>query len=399
MTHFWGSRRNRGATAALALIAALALVVGCGSTSDADGGNGATSAGSAATEQPAGTDAGTANGTGGTNAANAGGEDAAPGDTATPDQPAASADDGTPATDDAADPSAATGGDSGTADAPAEPTYPVTVTTSGGELTISAQPTAIVSLSPTATEMLYAIGAGDQVVAVDKNSNYPEQGLPANTVDGYEVNVEAISQFHPDLVISSYLSDEQIAQFGKLSIPVLMQPAVADLDGTYEQIEQLGTITGHASSANAVVTTMKDEIADIVAQAPTFAPEATYYYELDQTYYSQTSETFLGSLMGMHHLDNIADAAEGAAEAGGYPQLSAEFILKSDPDYIFLSDVKCCDQSAATVAERPGWSTLQAVKGDRVVELDDDIASRWGPRVVDLLRTVVTALTEHPAQR
>ncbi len=397
MTHFWGSRRNRGATAALALIAALTLVVGCGSTSGSEGG--ATDAGGSATEQSTGTDAGAADGTGGSTAAGAGGEDAASGDTAAPDQPAASVGDDTPTTDDAADPSAATGGDSGTADAPAEPTYPVTVTTSGGELTISAQPTAIVSLSPTATEMLYAIGAGDQVVAVDKNSNYPEQGLPANTVDGYEVNVEAISQFHPDLVISSYLSDEQIAQFGKLSIPVLMQPAVADLDGTYEQIEQLGTITGHASSADDVVTTMKDEIADIVAQAPTFAPEATYYYELDQTYYSQTSETFLGSLMGMLHLDNIADAADGAAEAGGYPQLSAEFILKSDPDYIFLSDVKCCDQSAATVAARPGWSTLQAVKGDRVVELDDDIASRWGPRVVDLLRTVVTALTEHPAQR
>jgi iron complex transport system substrate-binding protein len=115
----------------------------------------------------------------------------------------------------------------------------------------------------------------------------------------------------------------------------------------------------------------------------------SFYYELDDTYYSVTSETFIGQLFAMLGLENIADAAKGASS--GYPQLSAEYIVESDPDLIFLADTECCGQSAETVARRPGWGDLSALAHGGVVELDDDVASRWGPRVVDLLREIAGA--------
>jgi iron complex transport system substrate-binding protein len=143
---------------------------------------------------------------------------------------------------------------------------------------------------------------------------------------------------------------------------------------------------------------IRRQIAAIAAAAPHPAKPITYYYELDQTYYSVTSSTFIGHLLALLGMKSIADAATGAAASGGYPQLSAEYILRSNPDYILLADTVCCHQSAATVAKRPGWASMAAVKDGHVVALNDDVASRWGPRIVDLLRTVATALAKHGGQ-
>ena len=298
-----------------------------------------------------------------------------------------------------AEPAVGTASDSsGQTAAPNTPSYPVTVTAANGPVTVTARPTAIVSLSPTATEMLYAVGAGSQVIGVDADSNYPH-GLPTTRFDALQLNIEAVAKAKPDLVVSAFLSADQLKQFAALKIPVLLQTAPQNISGTYQQITQLGEATGHADEATVLVTQMKEHIAKIVATAPHITPPGRYYYELDQTFYSVTSDTFVGSLFGLLGLRSIADTAKGAAAAGGYPQLSAEFIVKSNPDYIVLSDTKCCRQSAATVAARPGWSTLSAVKSGRIIVLDDDIASRWGPRVVDLLQNVVAALDAHPVQR
>jgi iron complex transport system substrate-binding protein len=135
---------------------------------------------------------------------------------------------------------------------------------------------------------------------------------------------------------------------------------------------------------------MTTQIASIVAGVPKDAKRVTYYHELDDTYYTATSKTFIGALYTMAGLTDIADATVDKS-GSGYPQLSAEFILQQNPDLIFLADTRCCHQSAATVAKRPGWNALSAVQHGAVVALDDDVASRWGPRVVDLLRTIVSA--------
>jgi iron complex transport system substrate-binding protein len=273
--------------------------------------------------------------------------------------------------------------------------FPVTVTGDNGDVTVAAKPVSIASLSPTATEMLYAIGAGDQVTVVDNFSDYPKD-LPDARVDAYQLNVEALTAYQPDLVITSGASPDQEAKFKALGMTMLVQTAPADLTGTFTQIETLGRATGHVVEADALVTKLKAQVADIVAQLPNTGRPLTYYYELDQTYYSVTSDTFVGSVLAQLGLKSIADDAEGAAAAGGYPQLSAEFILKANPDYILLTDTVCCQQSAASVAARDGWSALSAVADGRVVELNDSVASRWGPRIVDLMQSVLTALKEHP---
>jgi iron complex transport system substrate-binding protein len=272
---------------------------------------------------------------------------------------------------------------------PQQSSFPLSVKAANGEVRIGKRPDRIVSLSPTATEMLFAIGAGDQVVAVDDNSNYPPQA-PMTELSAYQPNVEAVAKYSPDLVV---ISDDLgiVKSLGKLSIPVMLEPAAKNLDDTYAQIEQLGAATGHVADAVHLVASMKSEIQHLVASAPDFDHPLIYYHELDQTYYTATSSTFIGQIYGLLGLRNIADEAKGAAS--GYPQLSAEYIIKADPDVIFLADTKCCGQSAATVAKRPGWDQIAAVKDGAVVSLDDDVASRWGPRVVDLLLVVEQALS------
>jgi iron complex transport system substrate-binding protein len=246
-------------------------------------------------------------------------------------------------------------------------------------------PTRIVSLSPTATEMLFAIGAGAQVKAVDDQSNYPPEA-PHTKLSGYQPNPEAIAGYSPDLVV---LSDKGIApRLRRLHIKVIVQPAATTLADSYKQIDELGAATGHAARAASVVAKMRDDIATIAAQVPADARVLTYYHELDNTYYTATSHTFIGQLYALAKLRNIADAADKKG-SGGYPQLSAEYILQQNPDLVFFADAKCCKQSAKTVGARPGWDTMKAVTQHHVIALDDDIASRWGPRVVDLLRTIV----------
>jgi iron complex transport system substrate-binding protein len=271
--------------------------------------------------------------------------------------------------------------------------FPVTVHAANGNVTITRKPTAIVSLSATATEMLFAIGAGAQVKAVDRDSDYP-RNVPRTSLNALELNVEAVAAYQPDLVVAAGLSKAQAQQLATLHVHVLDEPAVTDISQSYRQLTELGDATGHPDGAAAVVAHMKQQIATIAHSAPKLS--ATYYYELDQTYYTATSTTFIGRALRLLGLTSIADSAKGAAASGGYPQLSAEFILSADPGYVFLADTRCCKQSAATVARRPGWSTLSAVRSGRVVALDDDIASRWGPRIVDLLRTVAHAIQQHP---
>jgi len=264
--------------------------------------------------------------------------------------------------------------------------YPVTV----GDLTLDVQPTSIISLSPSATEMLYAIGAGSQVVAVDEYSNFPAEAVALGTkLSGFEPNIEAISGYSPDLVIVSYDPGSLVEQLKTLNIPVFIAGAAMSLENVYEQIEQLGVLTGHSQAAIEVSKTLQTGIEDAVASVKFSNPPLSYYYELDNTYYSVTSNTFIGQIFNLFGMRNIADNVEAGND---YPQLSAEVIVSSDPDFIFLADTKCCAQDATTVAARDGWSGLKAVTANRVVELDDDISSRWGPRVLDLITSIRDAV-------
>jgi iron complex transport system substrate-binding protein len=254
-----------------------------------------------------------------------------------------------------------------------------------------AAPERIVSMAPTATEILFAIGAGDQVVAVDEQSDFPE-GVPVTDLSAYEPNVEAVISFEPDLVVTAGdVPDDLIAGLEAADVEVLALPAPTVLDEVYEQIADVGIATGHEDEAADLVASMQAEVDELVASVPEREAAPTYYHELDNTLYTVTSSTFIGHVYSLAGLENVADAADPNGDFAGYPQLSAEYLVDADPDFIFLADTECCQQSAETVAARPGFAGLSAVQEGRVVELSDDVASRWGPRIVDLLRTIIEA--------
>ena len=273
------------------------------------------------------------------------------------------------------------------------PVFPTTLAASNGSVTIKRQPTRIVSLDPTATEDLYAMGAGTQVVAVDQDSDFPP-GVPVTSLSGLTPNIEAIAKYNPSLVIASQNSGGLVSGLGKLGVPVLIEPAVATLTAAYQQIEQIGEATGHYNQATEVVRNMQEEISDTVRQAGAKYQGTTYYWELsNDPYYSATSATFIGHILDLFGLKNIADAAGKPAD-GGYPELSEEYIVTAKPQLIFLADNEAADggQSTAIVAKRPGWADLPAVQDHDIFGLNDDIASRWGPRLPSLVNEIASAL-------
>jgi iron complex transport system substrate-binding protein len=249
----------------------------------------------------------------------------------------------------------------------------------------AAPPQRIVSLSPTATEDLFALGAGSQVVAVDDQSNYPASA-PTTKLSGYTPNAEAIAAYHPDLVVLSADANGVVSALGKLHVPTLLLPPATSLGAAYEQIAKLGAATGHSAGAAALVGKLRRQVARVVASVPKSARGLRFYEELSPDYYSATSETFTGQVLKLLGLEDIADAAD--RKGSGYPKLSGEFIVAADPDLIVLADTKCCSQTPAKVKARPGWAGISAVKNGGVVGVSDDIASRWGPRIVDFMRAV-----------
>jgi iron complex transport system substrate-binding protein len=273
--------------------------------------------------------------------------------------------------------------------------FPVTIENNGTSVLIPEQPDAIISLSPSATEILFAIEAGDQVIAVDDQSNFPAEA-PISDLSGFTPNLESIVALSPDLVVVSFDVDGIVAALTTAGIPVLVQYAAATLDDTYLQIAELGSATGQLAKADELTAQMKSEIDAAVAQIPAEAAGLTYFHELDNTLYTVTSATFIGSIYALAGLTNIADSAADAAS--GYPQLSPEFIVDADPAIVFLADTKCCGQNADTLAQRPGFEGLSAIASNSVVELDDDVASRWGPRTVDFVKAIVDGVLTVTAQ-
>ena len=264
--------------------------------------------------------------------------------------------------------------------------------------TLAAKPTRVISMSPTATDMLFTIGAGSQVIAVDKNSDYfganPPAATPPADIDAYQPNAETIAAKNPDLVVLSDDTNKIKEALAKLNIPVYMASAAATIDDTYHQMTALGALTGHPNGAAKAVAAEKKAISVELGKLKTRTEPLTFYYELDQTLYSVTSQTFIGSLFKMAHMTNIADAGNAT---NPYPQLSGEVIIKDDPDVIFLADTNCCKQSEATVGARPGWSTIAAIKTHQVVPIPDDVASQWGSRVPMLLDAIVTESNAAPS--
>jgi iron complex transport system substrate-binding protein len=254
-------------------------------------------------------------------------------------------------------------------------------------------PKRIISLSPSATEILYAIGSGKQVIAVDDLSNYPSEA-PITKLSAFNPNVEALLNYKPDLIILNADATKALevkAALEKLKIKVFLERAPKTLREAYLEITALGRATGKISGAQSVVSDMKRKIAAAVKSGRT-SKKISFFHELDNSLYTATSDTFIGKVYKDFNLINIADPA-ATADSAGYPQLQSEFVIKSNPKIVFLADAQY-GESLATLTKRPGWSGIAAVKNQNVVSLPDDIPSRWGPRLVDFYQFIADAIAK-----
>ena len=253
-------------------------------------------------------------------------------------------------------------------------------------------PNCIISLSPSATETLFALGVGREVKAVDATANFPRRGLPAKRIDAFNPSLESILTVcpaKPTLVVISYDANQIQEQLRAQGVAVLDQPAPSSLTAAYQQIISLGNHVQRVHRAHSVVAKMKRAITAAISSGPRNATSQRVYYELDPTFYSVTSSSFVGSILKLMHVTNIADA-KGVENSGGYPQLSAEYIASVNPTIIFLADTICCKASFASVAQRVAFHSVYAVHKHQVFGLDDDVASRWGPRLINLVRTLAS---------
>ncbi len=254
-------------------------------------------------------------------------------------------------------------------------------------------PKRIISLSPSATEILFAIGSGKQVIAVDDLSNHPSEA-PMTKLSAFNPNVEALLNYKPDLIILNADATKALevkAALEKLKIKVFLERAPKTLREAYLEITALGRATGKISGAQSVVSDMKRKISAAVKSGRT-SKKISFFHELDNSLYTATSDTFIGKVYKDFNLVNVADPA-ATADSAGYPQLQSEFVIKSNPKIVFLADAQY-GESLSTLTKRPGWNGIAAVKNQNVVSLPEDIPSRWGPRLVDFYQFIADAIVK-----
>ena len=265
--------------------------------------------------------------------------------------------------------------------------YPMEVKSGGYITKLSAKPIRIISLSPSATEILFALNADSQVLAVDDNSNYPAR-VPKSDLSSFTPNVEAIAALNPDLVVLQINATNAKTvrdALTKIEIPVFVEPAAKNVNDTYKEIRLIGKVIDKEKAAKKLIAEMKSRIKKALVTNKNKS-KLKFFHELDNTLYTATSKTFIGSVYKDFGLINVADAASGS-DSSGYPQLSAEYLIKSNPDLIFLADAQY-GESIDSLKARPGWSAISAVKNNRIIALPADIPSRWGPRIVDFYELV-----------
>lgn len=266
---------------------------------------------------------------------------------------------------------------------------PITVRDDAGRtVTFTTPPQRIVSAAPSATELAFAVGLGDEVVAVDKFSNYPSAATSRTSIGSYtQPDLEAILGAKPDLVLVTdvHLAD-LVPTLDAQKIPTLVL-AAKNIEGILLDLELLGRVGGQQAKADELVSQLRARIAAVEAKVAGSDP-VPVFYELDPTLFTPGPGTFIDDIIRRAGGRNIAAGATTA-----YPQLSSEEVIAANPAVIILAD-EVAGVTADAVAARPGWSKVSAVTTKRIVAIDADIGSRPGPRVVDALEQIAAAL--HP---
>jgi iron complex transport system substrate-binding protein len=268
-----------------------------------------------------------------------------------------------------------------------EAAFPLTVTDdAGSEITLDAEPERIVALAPSYVEVLFEIGAGEKVVAVDENTDFPPEAADLTKLSGFDPSVEAIVEQDPDLVLIQFDPGTLTDSLKSNGIPVVLLASPADLDGVYDQIQAIGDMSGQAEEATDLVSDMREEIADIVAGVPEGSEAQSVFHEVDNTLYSVGPGSFIHDIYVVLGAENIAEATGEA-----YPQLNNEAVIAANPDVIILAD-ELFGETAETVAARPGWSAIAAVQAGRIHGVDPDLISRPGPRLPETVAIIAEYL-------
>lgn len=279
---------------------------------------------------------------------------------------------------------------------PAAAPQAITLTDGLGRSVSLAEPAArVVSLAPSATEILFAVGAGEQVIGRDSFSNYPEAAANIQDVGGSmgDYSFEVIASLNPDLVLATEINTpEQVKALEDLGLTVYYIKNPVQLDGLFPILETIGQLTGREAEASALV---KDLTARVAAVTETVAKAQTtplVFYELDGSDpakpWTSGPDTFMDQLIKMAGGINV-----GAVMQDAWAQISLEELLVQNPDLILLGDA-AYGVTAEQVAARSGWQTLSAVQNNAIYPFNDDTASRPGPRMVDALEELAKLL--HP---
>jgi iron complex transport system substrate-binding protein len=289
---------------------------------------------------------------------------------------------------------ACTGGDAATATPtatktaiPAPTPAPIVVNDSDGfELTFEVEPSRIISFSPGVTEILFAIGAGDQVIAVDEWANYPPETESLERVKYIDPDPERVLALDPDLVLMATAQQPQVEQFRSLELTVMFNLEPDSIEGVLENILLLGLVSGHTEEAERLVAQMRIRIAIVEELIADVEEGPRVFYELSSDLYTAAPDTFIGGTLALLQAQNIAAGAESP-----FPQLTAEALIEKNPQVVLLADY-VWGESLESVAARPGWDAVDAVIDQRVYGVDPDTGNRPGPRIVDSIEEIAALL-------
>ena len=280
---------------------------------------------------------------------------------------------------------------------PTEPAVETTLTVTDGlgrEVSLNGVPQRIISLAPSNTEILFGIGAGDQVVGRDQLSDFPDEAKNATDIGSTfdALNTELIVSLKPDLVLAAEINKpEQVKQLEDLGLIVYYLKNPTTLEEMYGNLELVAQMTGHSQEVATLIESLKERVVAVDEKIATASSHPSVFYELDGSDpakpFTAGKGTFITQLIERAGGENIA------ADLDGYPQLSLEQVVAADPDFIILGDARY-GVSPESIAERPGWENLKAVKNKQVVPFNDDLVSRPGPRLVDALEELAKLL--HP---
>ena len=258
--------------------------------------------------------------------------------------------------------------------------------TLGGELTLDKPPERIVSLSPGHTEILFAIGAGDQVIAVDNQSDFPAETETKTKLDATSPDEAVLEELQPELVVVMAGPEEVVQALDQQGFQVLWLELPDSMGSIFDQIDLLGEITGRVEQSDRLVDEMDGRVLTVFDEVGA-TPGPRVYHELDDGLTTVSLDTFIGELYLILNGRSIADQSEEP-----YPQLTVDTIVEADPEVIILAYPSASPES---VKARPGWQDISAVKNDRIYAIDPDIVNRPGPRLVDGLETLARLF--HPS--